>query len=332
MQDQLTLDELQSHLQQFYSQGNFRAALDLASDSFELFPEQALLLRYWQITMSARLGENEQALRFFRLVLEDGGWYGEVLLRYSPSFGALQGIADFETLVQLNRERQEADQEHIFPMLVLHSEGRCQSKDAPCPLLLALHANASTAQASLNFWRAAASAGWLVAAPQSSQPIWKNAYVWDDREYAQEEITRLYHLLHRQYAVDHQNMVLAGHSMGGEMAIWLSMQGGIAVRGFIAIGPGGPFMDALENWETAIQSAGSLSLRGYLIVGLEDDSIPKENIHKLAVRLNNAGIPCLVEEIPDVGHDFSVEYEASLLRALDFIFQKNEPSIGQEPG
>lgn len=314
-----SIDDLQAHLQELYYQADYRSALDLATAGRSQFPDQTLRLCYWQITMSARLGDNSQAIQLLREVIRNGGWYSEVLLRRSPSLHPLQGEDEFEALVMLNRERQEMDQEHIFPLLIVRSEGQCQSSGSPCPMLLALHANASTAQASIPFWRPAASSGWLVAVPQSSQPMWKDAYIWDDRDFTMEEITRHFNALNTKYAVDPQRVILSGHSMGGEMAIWLALNAAFPVRGFLAIGPGGPFVDDLENWQPLIEASRGTGLRGYVIIGQEDSTIPLNNVRKLVGMLNNAGTSCQLEEIPDVGHEFSVEYEASLLRGLKYI-------------
>jgi predicted esterase len=149
--------------------------------------------------------------------------------------------------------------------------------------------------------------------------MWKDSYIWDDRDFATEEITRHYNALTTKYAVDRDRVVLTGHSMGGEMAVWLALNAAIPVRGFLAIGPGGPFVDDLENWQPLIEASEGTGLRGYIVVGQEDSTIPLNNVRKLVGQLNKAGISCQLEEIPDVGHEFSVEYEASLLRGLKYI-------------
>jgi predicted esterase len=313
------IDDLQTQLQHLYHSGDYREALVLAADGLERFPDHSMLLYYWQITMAARLGNNSQAIVLLRQALTSGGWFGEVLLRQSPSLKALQGSDEFEQLVMLNRELQERDQDRLFPVLTLRSKGQCQAGGVPCALLLALHANGSTAQETVPFWRPAASAGWLVAIPQSSQPMWKNAYIWDDREFTAEEISRHFSTLCKQYSIDQERVVVAGHSMGGEMAIWLALSAAIPAGGFIAFGPGGPFMDDLDNWKPLIQANQDSAMRGYLVIGQEDQTIPSGNVRRLARMLNEAGISCHLEVIPDVGHDFSVEYEASLLRGLDYI-------------
>ena len=172
----LPFEEIQSQIQAAYQAGDYTAALELAERHTARFPEQTPLLFYWRVCMHARLEQPSQAIRLLAEVLDSGLWYGEVLLRKSPSLKSLQGIDEFERLVAWNRELQSAAQAQRFPLLILRSEGGCQEKANPCPLLLGLHANMGIAQTSLPLWQPAASSGWLVAAPQSSQAMWKDAY------------------------------------------------------------------------------------------------------------------------------------------------------------
>jgi len=317
-----TFNALQDRIQKLYQNGDYAAALDLATSQADRFPEQFPLLSYYQIAMTALAGKPQQAIASFRTLLDSGFWYNEVLLRKSASLSSLQGLPEFEALVDHNLQNQAQDQSHLFPMLILRSEGRCQAGESACPLLLGLHAHASTALASLNFWRSAASAGWLVAALQSSQPMWKDAYVWDDREFAGQEIKKQLASLIRQYAIDPGQIVLAGYDRGGEIAIEQCLKDAIPARGFIAIAPTGPSIEEPESFVTLLQERPKTDLCGYIIIGREDNLIPGAGIHSLVKILEKAGIPCKLEEVPNAGHTFIPEYSSSLFRALEYIQQE----------
>jgi len=311
-------EEIQARIQAHYQAGEYSAALDLATEEYGNYPQHAPLFYYWRICMNARLGQNDQSLALMKEVLQGGLWYSETLLRKSPSLQALQGQAAFEKLVARNRRVQAQDQKSSFPLLTLRPQGQCKSGEPPCPLLLALHANASTAQASLDFWRQAASRGWLVALPQSTQGMWKDAYMWDDLDITRNQVVKQVLTLQQQYALQLENTVLAGHSMGGEVAIWLALSATIPAKGFIAIGPGGPMLDDLQSWLALIEQA-PRPLRGYFAYGEEDTSISPASIQSLAEMLDKAGIPCEVETIPGVAHDFQPEFANAVLRGLDHI-------------
>jgi pimeloyl-ACP methyl ester carboxylesterase len=319
---QLTFAEIQHKLEELFQLGEYWKAYQVAEAALPLYPEHRMVLAYWCMTMAARAGRTDLTLAALDARLDDGDWFGELLLRRSPSLENLQNDAAFELLVKRNQELSERDHQGQYPLLILREEGYCQPGAPGCPLLIALHANASTNQETLPFWRPAASMDWLVGVPLSNQAMWKGAYMWDDRELAEKEIQTHYTALVRQYGVDPQRCVVAGHSMGGEVAIWLALNASIPVCGFLAIGPAGPFFDDLENWIPLLERAAARGLRGAIIFGQEDDTIPQENILEFAAQLEAAGITCQVEEIPDVGHAFSLEYEAAILRGLDFILER----------
>jgi dienelactone hydrolase len=314
-----TFTDLQAHIQELYQERQYEAALELATEQTPHFPDQFPLLFYWRICMAARIGQYGLALHILDEMLDNGFWYSETLLRKSPSLLPMQELIEFEARLTRNRLLQNEEQAQLFPLLTLRSAGRCSFGQEPCPLLICLHANGSTAQDSVDFWRAAASAGWLVAIPQSTQAMWKGAYLWDDREISERELVKHHQALVEKYAVDPKRVALAGHLMGGELAIWLAIKGIIPAEGFIAIGPGGPLMEDVENWTAMLREIPNRKLRGYLIMGQEDHSVPQENIRILADILNEAGIPTDLEEIPGLSRDYSIEYEDSLLRGLNFI-------------
>ena len=318
-----SFEDFQKIIQKHYQRGEYEQAYQLATQNAARFSDQALLINYWCICMAVRLGRSAEALQILSQSLENGSWYGEMLLRKSPSLQPLQGEAEFERLVEQNQQQQMYDQESIFPLLIVRPDGACQDDENPCPVLIALHANGSTAQASMDFWKQAALHGWLVAVPQSSQAMWKDAYVWDDLDVTQREIERHIGFISNRYAVDPARLVIAGHSMGGETAIWLALSGVIEVSGYIALGPGGPNMDEPENWRELVQAVTGRAMRGCLVYGDADTSISIQGIKNLASMLQDAGLACMLERLPGVGHDFHPSYAAALLSSLEFISRRD---------
>ena len=317
--DFATFEDLQLCLQNLYHDGDYKAALELASEHFCDFPDNKALLYYWRMSMAARTGNDRQTFQILEEALSDGIWYGEGFLRKSPSLISLQGKPVFENLIDKNNNLAKKDQQRLFPLFTLRPQGCCQPGSTPCGLLLGLHANLSNVQGSIGFWKSAASAGWLVAAPQSTQPVWKDAYVWDDREVARKDINNHFATLCEGYSIDQERIILAGHSMGGEIALWLALKGDIQTRGFIAIEPTGPFMDEYKSWKPLIDDNPNENLRGYIILGEPDSSIQHDNIHKLEKLLQKGNIACQVDIVQNAGHDFSSPYENSILRGLDYI-------------
>ncbi len=318
-----TFQELQRQIQEHYQSGDYAAALELATRETNQYPEYAHLLYYWRSAMAARLGDLDQAISLLEAVLKTGFWYGERLLRKNKSFQQLQGHPAFEDLIERSARLQAEDQEALFPLLVLRSQGNCQAGGPPCPLLLGLHTNLATARDSIGFWQPIAQAGWLVGAPQSTQAMWKGAYVWEDRDQAAEDVRKHLAALFDKYAIDPGRVVLAGHSLGGEAAVWMALTGAIPAQGFIAVGLAGPLTTPPGGWlpfiRQAVRRDGGNQMRGYLLVGEEDETVALEGIQELGELLLQEGIACELESVPLVGSDYSPEYEAAMLRALDFV-------------
>lgn len=317
--EQSTFDDLYSQLEELYQDEEYIAALDLATQALEQFPEQRTVLDYWRMTLSARTGNPTQALGVLKASLDSGCWYSELLLRRSPSLKALQGSPEFEALLARNQEAAEQDQQTHFPLFTIRPQGKCQSGGPACPLLVGLHTNGGNVQSSLDFWKPAATNGGLVAAPQSSQAIWKGAYVWDDRQVAEAEISKHYTTLSERYAVDIAHSILAGHSLGGELAIYLTLNGSVSARRFLAIGPAGPFMDDLNEWEPLVHENRIHGVQGYVIAGELDSTISHTNINNLVEIFNQVGIPTRLETIPGAAHDYSPAFDGAILRALKFL-------------
>lgn len=319
----LTFEALQQNLLGLFKAGDYEEVRQLAAEQIESFPEQFHILAYWQITAAARQQEYPAVIQLIRDLLDRGFWYGESVLVYSPSLQPLQAMPEFIDLIDRSRFLRQDTEKNTYPLLILRQQGHCQKGGPPCPLMLALHTNGGTVQDSLDFWKPAAGEGWIVAAPQSSQAMWKGAYVWDDRSVATYDIQRHYSSLVNQYAIDPQLTVLAGHSLGGETAMWLALNAAVPARGFIAFGPVGPLTADPEQWQDLLYQSAKLGLRGYIIFGEEDESIPQENIRLLVELLNQAGIPCELESVAHTGHDYNPAYDDSLGRALEFIFPQS---------
>lgn len=317
--DNLTFSELLTHAAQLYQRGEYAEAFDLITREADRFPAEMRRIYYWRICMASLINETGLALQLLGEAVAAGLWYPETQLREDPDLLPLQGLLRFEQLLEVCRQRQTEAQAQVVPTLtILEPEGDCRDALRPCPLLLALHGNNQNVESSIGYWRPAVSDGWLLALPQSSQASGPDIYVWSDRDWAVREIQAHDAALREQYAVDPNRVIVAGFSMGGELAIWLALSGAIQVRGFIAVGPGGPTMQEPDNWVPLVEASRERSVRGYLVVG-EQDVFCYDGTQALATLLSSQGIPCELEVHPDLGHEFPPEFEQSLARALQFI-------------
>jgi dienelactone hydrolase len=277
-------------------------------------PEEAYHLYYWQVCLASRTNQTEWALDHLAEALDVGHWYNERQLRQDEDLKPLQGLPRFEALVSQCLERQAAAQAQAAPRL-LTLEPAGISPTGSIPWLLALHGNNSQAETAAEQWRPAASLGWLVALPGSSQVTGPNRYGWNDWERAKGEIQSHVTVLLERHPLDQERGVVGGFSMGGGLAAWLALSGVIRVRGFILVGA---FVPDMEQLVGSMETHAAHKLRGYIIVGEEDDECYAIS-PALAEHLKVHGIPCELEVHPKLAHDFPPDFEKSLARALEYI-------------
>jgi predicted esterase len=317
--DFLTFDELRTRLQGLYAAGDAEVALDLLSVQTPNFPEYQPLLVYWQSVLEAQLGNPSNSLRLLNAMLDHGTWYSEVLLSKNPVFQALLDDPDFLALLGRNQALHQADPTSTIPLLAVRPANRCRPGGPTCPLLLALHANYTSAHIALPYWQPAATMGWMVAALQSTQFLWRGAAVWDDLQAAREQAQRNFNTLQSQYALDPERLLLAGNGQGAETAAWLALSGSLPAHGLILIGQNGPLTNNPEGWAGLLADYGGPDLRAYLILGEEDDSADSDLLQRFAEMLREAGFPTEFEIVPQLGADDAEGYDSAVQRALEFL-------------
>jgi predicted esterase len=294
-----------------YGRGDYAAALAVTERLAADFPEQSARTDFWRICLLSRLQKTDEALQIFRSALERGMWWSEPTLRSDPDLEPLQGNPDFERLAAACRERHAAAQAESKPALIVREPAEAAK---PYPALIALHPMGGTAEENLPYWKHACSKGWLVAAVQSSQLVWPGAYAWSDRDKGQEEVIGQFAGLCERYPVDRSRVIVGGMSQGGALAIRLALNGSLPAIGFLAVVPGRIEAALLAEWAAARRE---VPVRGYLVSGGKDPR--HEFFHQVCETLQQHGIPCRMEEHPEMGHEFPPDFEKSLEKALNFL-------------
>jgi predicted esterase len=316
----ITVEKLGELVTNHFADQTYAEGLALATEHLKDFPDKFALVNYWRVCFSARLEAFEQANKILEATLASGIWYSEALLRQSPSLAALQGNEEFERLADISLKMQEVDPLEQLPMLVVRAEDACGPEDEKgCPVFLFLHGNDDTAKANLKHWHYLSTQGWLVALPQSSYAFWAGSHAWTDFETAAKEVEGYYAKLASEYALDPGQIVLGGFSMGAEAALGLALSGRIKAHGFVLLGPGGPFMDDLEKWGPFLEGAKERGLRGVILMGLDDQTIPQDNVRTLVKKLNANGVPTDLKTFPGLGHGYPEDFEKVSRDALKFI-------------
>ena len=315
-----SFDELQQEVFPYFEKPEtVQHAYDILTEAFPRYPEHADLLYNWRYCAAALLGKTDLAIGIMQEALDASHWWGEDYLRSESDLASLQDLPEFNRLVEISEARRQEAQAEAKPlMLTLPLPAPANE---PLPLLMALHGNSMNAQISIENWESAVDQGWLTALLQSSQISGPDMYVWNDFEWGAREIKSHYQELSEKHQIDPARLVISGFSKGGEMAIWMTLKEIIPMAGFIAVNPGGPFIQEPDNWNPLLEECKSLSeLRGFFVVG--EDDLNAENVKAVCEMLVSHGLPCKLILASEIAHDFPVNFDQILSQALEYVLRK----------
>ncbi|MDQ3930083.1 MAG: hypothetical protein M3328_13170, partial [Chloroflexota bacterium] len=278
-------------------------------------PSQENMILYLRSCTTARAGNPEQAVALLQQAFNKGYWFSEMVLRQSPSLAILQGIPQFEQLVELAKVRQ-AEAQGNPQLFVSEPKG---DAEPPYPTLVVLHGNTQTGQIALDAWSPATEHGWLVASIQSGQPSSYNMYIWDNQEVAIQDVTSQFARLTEEYSVDMNRLILSGFSYGGETTLRATLTGTIPAKGFVLLGPGGDDFFKPEEWRSMIEQAKGRGLRGYVLLGEQDEEDLLQAAKRMVDLLNEGGIPCELEMLPNLPHAYPQDFGPIIERAMAFV-------------
>ena len=306
----------QKALAYFEKEETLQTAYDTLTEAAPHFPEQARIIYNWRYCAAALLGKSDLALQLMQEALDAGFWYREDYFRNDEDLKSLQGLPEFNRLVEENERRHQAAQAEAKPLLLTMPAPATTTE--PLPLLMTLHGNNSNAENSVEFWESAVEHGWLTALPQSSQVFSSEGYVWDDFEWGARELKAHYQELSTKHPVDSARVIVGGFSKGGEMAIWLALKEVIPLAGFIAVNPGGPLIQEPDDWKPLLEGCNNLAdLRGFFLAGENDPNL--ENIKTTYEMLNSHGLACELVVAPEIAHDFPEDFSQILAQALKYV-------------
>ena len=90
----------------------------------------------------------------------------------------------------------------------------------------------------------------------------------------------------------------------------------IKARGFVVVGP---YLRDLEPLKPYLDTAAASGLRGYIVMGLQEPPEGQEIMRKIHAFLNTHGVPCELEERPEIAHAFPADFGQSIEKALAFL-------------
>src|SRR6476659_7043310 len=89
-----------------YAEGEYSTVYDLITAAEAHYPDHAGEILYLRSCMAARMGNDALAVDLIREALNRGIWYGETMLRQTPSWQHLQGQPEFEELAAASMDQE----------------------------------------------------------------------------------------------------------------------------------------------------------------------------------------------------------------------------------
>lgn len=321
-----SFEQLAKVLTGLFEKGEYSNSLALANENLSRYPEHSAHLNYIRLCSAAGIGDRELSIAILGEMLDRGIWYSEELLKRSPSLADLQNDTAFQELVRRSAEIKG----HMFgedqTLMVLHDTNRCiystfEDRE-PCPVLVALHSNGEIQHETILGWKSAAQMGWLVAIPKSSKTLWAGGgHYWLNHHEAASEIFNQLSSLRGNYNFDEEQFVIGGNEMGGEIALWMSLQGMLNAVGFILLEPFGPYFNDPIRWKHLIEDAHGRNLRGAIIYREDNQGFPIDVLKSTIAILNEHGI--ITKTIKVKGSQrYPKNFGQHLEVAIDFILKK----------
>ena len=297
--------ELLRKMYRYYEAEKYTEIIDYFKTTDIEFPYGKAALYYSWICAATKLGQFEEAIQILKQIIDEGGWYSEYILTQSPSLEPLQNLTEFKVQLQRSKEISVQALKEDHNVTVIPEEHK-----PPYPLLLALHADSGVIEEEIEFWKPMTDKGYILGMPRSTNVYWsgKDCAYWPDHETAAKQIKSYLKKIKDKNSINLDQIIVGGLSSGAALAIWLALSKTIPVRKFVAVSPGGQWMNEIEKYQPLIDDLSPHELSGIIIQGKEDKVVSQENIRNLVKMLTNAGISCELYEPPNVGHWYSSDF------------------------
>lgn len=299
--------ELQKEIFHLFEQEKYNKVHSLIEKVQEEFPERLDKTIFWKACVYSKQGNPQKAIAVLEEGLNKGIWWNPLTLIYDEDLRNLQNIEKFKMIVNRCQEILNNLKRTSKPQLFIYGNDKSNTG------IFSLHWRGSNVKDFAPYWFDNELLDqFLFGFPQSSQIFGYNAYCWDNKDIAVEEITTLFKRFKEKY--NSKQEIIAGASQGGRLAIELSLYGNILeTKGFIAVIPSIQDVTALENLLVGNKS----TIKGCIITGDQDPFYNKTVELVKIFEKNNLQCKFIVKE--GLGHFFPADFTDLLRYAIEFI-------------
>ncbi|MED0685360.1 alpha/beta hydrolase [Anoxybacillus ayderensis] len=306
--------DLHREFLQLLEQKEWKKAFILSEKAEALYREKIYYTSFWKSCLLVQLNQPTEALTQLKLAMEQGVWWNPETLLTEEMLSSIKDKEEFQKIVQICKQRWQEQQKRSLPQLYVI--GNNKDKTA----ILSLHWRKDNARDFAEYWKnEELLKQYMFGFAQSSQVRGYETFCWDDKETAIKDIEHLYHLFQNNYLTKENEIILAGASQGGKLAIELALSHpAMKVKGFIVVVPA---IKDLGEFEQLLASKTVQNVPGYMIAGRKDRFY--DHTEKLCRLLKDYGIHCGLYVDEHEGHMFPKHFPKLLAEAIHFIDQSN---------
>jgi predicted esterase len=310
MMSEIKFIELQNELFSLFETRNFDDIYSLINKAEVEFPERLDKISFWKACVLSNQGKYEKAIAILSEGLQKGVWWNPLKLTRDPDLNSLQHHEEFKLIIKKCEDILESNRHNS--KLQLFTYGNPKSDIG----IFSLHWRGSNVKDFAPYWFDDNRLNdYLFGFPQSSQIYGYNAYCWDNKDIALEDITTSFQEFKEKNNVKHQ--ILSGASQGGRLSIEFCLNNSLFdTKGFIAVIPAIHDVSSIEN---LLKDNRTTNLKGCIITGDKDPSYPK--VLELISIFEAYEFQCKLIVKEGLGHYFPNDFADLLTEAVDYLLR-----------
>lgn len=294
----MEFDSVKREVFGLYEDGRYEAALMVVATARPDHPDQDARLTFWEACLLGVSDRPEEALHILELGLDQGLWWALYRLA-DTDLDSLHDLPGWENVAQQSEE--------VAANFMANHPARPQLRPAgsatPSGTVITLHGAGDDPIIHFERWSRAVPDTWTVVAPTGTVPISTT-----DRAWPPDGATRI--VIGQISDIDYPApVVVAGYSQGAGVAALLAWEGRLDARGLILATP------SLRDEPWAADSDAGVPT--FIVVGEHDRSL--DDCVELQERLEEAGVPVVLDLHKDLGHQQPEHLDQVLATALDWV-------------
>ncbi|MGM2833663.1 alpha/beta hydrolase, partial [Bacillus cereus group sp. Bce025] len=295
----------------YASKGSLEAYTYIMEHAKGIVGNEAQIYNF-KYALASAAGLEEEALHLMKeAIIEKGFWYGYEYLISDDDLNPLHKFEGFHQMVQLCKEREELAKK-TERADVKYIESKKKEK-----LFIAMHGDQENIGIIEPYWKSVLVQNYTLALPQSSKIQFSDGFVWDDLHRGKEELKEHYDKLIENRTVEH--VIIGGFSAGARVALYTILQKDIAVDGFIFMAP---WLPEVEEWNELLGVLQDKHIKGYIVCGDQDEDC-FECTQQFVQLLRDKNIEHKYKIIPNLNHDYPIQFEEVLKEAIEYIGNEN---------